>query len=331
MTLFSRGIVATNSNTNRSICFQVPVVFFRRLIIKRLLFSDMKNQVLSIILLTSVMIVWGSSYSVTKASLNAVPPIFFALLRMSLASILLLILVQLRYRKSKMPRPIPWMIICLMGLTGTCLYYTFFNMGLFNTTATNAVIIQSFIPVVTALLAFVFLKEPLYVKRLIGIGISIAGVLLIIFLAAPSGKARNPFLGNILILTSVFVWATYTILAKRLSNIDPLLVTAYSITAGTLLLVPVTFVELSGKPFPVIAGKTWLSLIYLGAISSAAGILIYNYSLRHLTASQASSFLNLMPVIGVIIAVVFLKESLTPWQVAGGVLVLIGVLISLKK
>jgi drug/metabolite transporter (DMT)-like permease len=291
----------------------------------------MKNRVSSIALLTLTMVIWGSSYVITKVSLNAVPPISFALIRMSVASVLLLILVQVRGGISKMQRPVPWMTIALMGLTGTCLYYICFNMALSYTSASNAAIIQSFIPIVTALLAFIFLKETLPVKHLFGMGISTVGVLLIIFLSGPGGKAKNLFLGNMLMLSTVLFWSIYTILAKRLANIDPVAVTAYSIAFGTLLLIPATVFELYSRPLPAISAKSWLSAIYLGSVSSAACLLLYNRSLKHLDASQTAGFLNLMPVIGVMTAVLFLGEKLTLWQIGGGALVLAGVLISLRK
>src|SRR5690348_8495329 len=116
----------------------------------------MKSHVSSMILLTAVMIIWGSSFAVTKNSVNAVPPVFFALLRMTVASVLLLIVAQFRGGTSKIPKPVPWIIIGLMGLTGTCLYYICFNISLQYTTASVGALIQSFIPIVTALLAFIF-------------------------------------------------------------------------------------------------------------------------------------------------------------------------------
>jgi drug/metabolite transporter (DMT)-like permease len=291
----------------------------------------MKNQVSSILLLVAVMIIWGSSFAITKNSVNSVPPIFFALVRMSVASIILLIVAQIRGGIAKMQHPVPWTIVILMGLTGTCLYYICFNTALVYTMASTGALIQSFIPIVTVILAFIFLKEPLSVKRLIGIGISIAGVLFIILVAAPAGKAKNPFLGNLLMLGAVFIWAIYTILAKRLAHIDPIKVTANSIAVGTLLLIPAAYIELSGKSFPELSFRSWLSAIYLGAISSSIGLLLYNRSLKHLEASETASFLNLMPVIGVITSVIFLGERITLWQVAGGVLVLVGVFISIRK
>ncbi len=109
-------------------------------------------------------------------------------------------------------------------------------------------------------------------------------------------------------LGTVIVWAIYTILAKRLADVDQLVVTAYSTAFGTLLLAPFALVELSGKSFPTISVGGWLSVLYLGAISSAGCYLLYNRSLKHLEASQTANFLNLMPVIGVATAVLFLGD-----------------------
>ena len=212
------------------------------------------------ILLIAVMIIWGSSFAVTKNSVKAVPPIFFALLRMTVASVLLLIVAQFRGGTSKIPRPVPWIIIGLMGLTGTCLYYICFNISLLYTTASVGALIQSFIPIVTALLALVFLKERLSVKSMLGIAISITGVLLIIFMAGPNEKAKNPFLGNMLMLASVFIWAIYTILAKRIAHIDPIVVTAYSIAIGTLLLIPLRFLNWPASHFRRLERKHGLVL-----------------------------------------------------------------------
>jgi len=291
----------------------------------------MKSRVSAIVLLILVMIIWGSSFAVTKASLAEVPPILFALLRFAVASVLLAALAQIRGGTAKLPRPIPRGIMALMGLTGVSLYYIGFNVSLFYTSASQGALIQSFIPIVTALFAAFFLKESLSAKRLLGIGISIAGVLLIMVLAAPSTNAQNPTLGNALMLGAVVVWSIYTILAKRVADIDQLIVTAYSTVFGTLLLVPAALFELYGKSFPAISASGWLSIFYLGAISSAGCYLLYNRSLKYLAASQTANFLNLMPVVGVATAVLFLGERLTLWQLIGGVLALFGVWVSLQS
>jgi drug/metabolite transporter (DMT)-like permease len=291
----------------------------------------MGNKVSAVVLLVVVMVIWGSAYAVTKASVAEIPPILFAVLRNFVASILLVAVAQMRGGITNLPRPVPWATIALMGLTGISLYYIGFNVSLFYTSASQGALIESFIPIVTALLAAVLLKESLSAKRLLGIGISTAGVLLIIILTTPNSNARNPLLGNGLMLGTVVVWSIYTILAKRLAETDQLVVTAYSTAFGTLLLIPAAIYESSGKSFPAISASGWLSVLYLGAVASAGAYWLYNRSLKYLEASQTAIFMNLLPVIGVAVAVLFLGESLTVWQLTGGALVLLGVWVSLQS
>lgn len=292
----------------------------------------MRRKVSAIALLVLVMVIWGSAYAVTKASLAEIPPMLLAFLRNFVASVLLVAFAQMRGAAMNSRRTIPWAMVALMGLTGVCLYYLGFNASLVYTTASQGALIESFIPIVTALLAALFLKEKLTAKRMLGIGFSIAGVVLLIFRAAPpEATAPNPILGNALMLGTVVIWAIYTILAKRLADFDQLTVTAHSTAIGTLLLAPFALFELWGKSFPEISAGGWLSVLYLGAAASAGAYWLYNRSLKYLEAGQTAQFMNLLPIVGVATAVLFLGESLALWQVVGGALALIGVWSSLQN
>lgn len=291
----------------------------------------MNKRLSAIILLVVAMIIWGSAFAVTKASLAEVPPVLFALLRYLIASILLIAFVVFGGKSAKMPRPVPWFAIVLMGASGVFLYTIAYNISLVYTSASQGALVQSFIPAVTALLAAFFLKESLSPIRLFGIGISIAGIFLIMFFAEANADAPNSFLGNLIMLLSVVLWAAYTLFAKRLAEFDPLVITTGATIAGTILLIPAAIFELGGESFPQISASGWTGIIYLGVFSSAVAMLLYNRSLQYLDAGQTANFLNLMPVVAVLIAVVFLGESPTFWQIAGGILVLLGVWVSLQK
>lgn len=291
----------------------------------------MNKRFSAIILLVIAMIIWGSAYAVTKASLAEVPPVLFALLRYLIASVLLIAFVVFGGKLAKIPRPVPWIAVALMGASGVFLYTVVYNLSLVYTSAAQGALVQSFIPIVTALLAAFFLKETLSPIRLLGIGVSIAGIFLIMLFASESADAPNSSLGNFLMLLSVLFWAAYTLFAKRLANFDPLVITAGATIFGTILLAPAAVFEIGGTNFPPISASGWMGIIYLGVFSSAVAMLLYNRSLQHLNAGQTANFLNLMPVVAVLIAVVFLGESPTFWQIAGGTLVLLGVWISLQK
>jgi len=283
---------------------------------------------LAVLLLLLAVLVWGSTYVVTKAGVEAAPPMLFALLRYCVASLLLLAIALLRRGTARLPRPAPWGTLSLMGLTGVALYYMGFNVALTYTTASQGALVQSSIPAVTAAVAVVMLRERLSAQRMLGIALAIAGVVLIVARTGGGTSAPAPLLGNVIMFATVVVWAVYTSLAKRVSGADPVAVTAAISILGTLMLVPGAALEAANAPTPAISGPTWLRIVYLGALPSAASYLLYNRALRDLDASQVGAITNLSPVIGAVSGVVLLGETITPLAVAGGALVLAGVWMS---
>jgi len=290
-----------------------------------------RRRALAIALLLLTMMIWGGTYVVTKTGVAEVPPMLFALLRFGVASAVLVPLALLRGGIARLPRPIPWGTLLLMGLTGVGLYYTGFNLALTYTTASQGALVQSSIPAITALMAVLWLRERLSGHRLFGIGLVIVGVLLIVARTSSDGSARSPLIGNLLMFGTVLVWGVYTILAKRVADVDVIAITAIVTLLGTIMLLPAALVEVAHSQWPPISGPNWLRIIYLGALASAGGYLLYGRALRDLDASLVGIFVNLAPVLGVVSGVVILGEAMAPSAIAGGVLVLAGVWMSSRE
>ena len=284
--------------------------------------SRRASAILSLIL---VMGIWGSAFSVTKAAIAEVPPVLIAFLRFALAAAILLSITLLR--RGALPRMAKrqWGTVAAMGICGFTLFQAGANIAQTYTTATQAAIIQSIIPVLTAILAALVLRERPSGRRVAGIALSLVGVLAVVLVAAPSESGRSPLLGGAIMLGAVGMWPVYTVLAKRLAGADLLDVTAYSTAFGALFLLPLALIESGGMALPAISARGWLSIAYLGLMSSAMANLLYNRSLAHLEANQAATFINLVPIIGVVVAVLFLGEPLIGWQLAGGAVTLLGV------
>jgi drug/metabolite transporter (DMT)-like permease len=287
-----------------------------------------RGRALSIVLLLLTMLIWGSTYVVTKAGLEEMPPLLFALLRFFVASLVLAPLALLRGGVARLPPPLAWPTVFFMALTGVGLYQVGFNVALMYTTASQGALVQSSIPAITALMAIVWLHERVSRQRLLGIGLAVAGVILIVTRATPGAGARAPLVGNLLMFGTVLVWGVYTMLAKRTAGADALAVMASVAVLGTLILVPAAVIEVARVPTPSISATSWLRIVYLGALPSAAGYLFYSRALRDLDASQVGTFINLVPVVGVLSGVVFLGERITASAILGGALVLAGVWIS---
>ncbi|MFL5586297.1 MAG: DMT family transporter [Ktedonobacteraceae bacterium] len=270
-------------------------------------------------------IIWGSALVVTKSLLQEIGPFTAAVLRFLIAWVILApFAFRQGYRLSMAVRP----TFLLFGLTGIALYIAITNVGLVYTAASSAALVQAAIPAVTTLLSVLLLKERVSRLQLLGIGLSIAGLLLVTGLNMnQTGSA--PLVGNLFIFGGVLAWAVYTVQGKKLVSTFPwLVITMASISAGMLFLLPFAIGELWLQGMPDLRADGLLELLYLGAASSALGYALWNYGLRFLDASEAAPYINLIPVVGLLLSVILLHEPLTLIQAAGGALTLFGVWLS---
>lgn len=292
------------------------------------------RQTRAIFLLIFIMLVWGSSYTVTKSVVHILPPACFAFVRFVIALLCLFpaYLADRKGRSEQQFKPGDYWWLGLMGLTGIACYYVFFNYSLIYTSASSGALIQGFIPVCIALFGVIFLKEKLVALQVTGIALSFTGVVVVGFIAEDHNGEKSSLLGNLMMVVSVVSWTIYTLVSRKLSHLKPLTITFWSGCIGTALLLPFAIYEFSQLHEPVRIGVDgWLILVYLGAISSAFCYLMYNKALEQLPAAMVGNFLNLDILIGVLIAVLFLKEQISTVQVIGGVLILSGLVLSSRK
>ena len=270
-------------------------------------------------------IIWGSALVVTKSLLQEIGPFTAAVLRFFIAWVILApFAFRQGYRLSLAVRP----TFLLFGLTGIALYIAMTNVGLVYTAASSAALVQAAIPGVTTLFSVLLLKERVSRLQLLGIGLSIAGLLLVTGINMhQTGSA--PLVGNLFIFGGVLAWAVYTVQGKKLVSTFPwLVITTASISAGMLFLLPFAIGELWLQGMPHLHVDGLFELLYLGAASSALGYALWNYGLRFLDASEAAPYINLIPVVGLLLSVILLHEPLSLIQAAGGALTLFGVWLS---
>lgn len=278
----------------------------------------------ALLALIAVLIVWGGTYAITKDTLERIPPLTLATLRYFAAALALLPFALVRGGLAALPRPIPWRTLAWMSLCGIALYSTAFNYALVHATASQGALIQALSPAAIAASAFFFLHEHLSLRRSLGIVLSVLGVALVVSVAPTQTEARHPFLGAALMALTVFAWSGYTVFAKRLARADEVVVAACVASLGALMMVPGMVLELWHRPFPAIAPSGWLAILYLGAVCSALGYVVYSYALRHRDASEVGTWTNLVPIVGVGTSVAFLGETLLLLQLLGGALALVG-------
>lgn len=286
-------------------------------------------------MLLLAMLIWGSTFVVTKEVIGGLPPFALAFVRVALAAVVLLPLAQMRRRHQEtevgvhvsQSSRLPWGAICAMGFIGVAAYYALFNLSLAYTSASQGALVQSCLPAMTALVAVVWLRERASLVRWIGIALSIAGVA-IVFSGAPASGAKSAVLGGLLMFATTILWGVYTALAKRTTQFDSISITTAMLAVGAVMLLPIAAVEIAGHGMPRLSLAGWLGVLYLGVVASGVAFILYNAALKHMDASLAGAYTNLIPIIGVIAGVIVLGEPLSARAILGGGIVFLGVWIT---
>jgi drug/metabolite transporter (DMT)-like permease len=268
--------------------------------------------------------IWGATYVVTKSALTDVGPMMILLARCLIGAICL---APFAYRKGFRLRDSFKAPFVLFGFTGIVLHLGLEIGGLEFTSASSAALIVASAPAVIAGLSVIFLKERMTIVRFGGVALSIAGVVLVTR-GASSETYPLAWLGNLMVFGGVFTWGVFTIQGKRISMSHPWQVsTTAAMVAATLMTIPLAGAELAfGGPMQITPGAI-AAVLYLGAGASAAAYGLWNLALHHVDASVAGPYVNLVPVIGVTLAVA-IGETIGPWQIVGGVVVALGVWLS---
>jgi drug/metabolite transporter (DMT)-like permease len=286
----------------------------------------MRSRTAALAAIVLLMIIWGTTYIITKIAIREVPPLTLAALRFLITALVLLPFAIAAGGLKRLPKPFPIRDIVAMALTGFVLYYAFFNYALEYGSASQGALIQALIPVGVAITAVIVLREKLSQTRVSGIALAVVGVAIIVLAGKSDGESPNPLLGAVLMLFSVVAWSIYTVQVKRLAEVEPTVLLTAIAAVGTLIQIPLVAFELARRPEPLaITMQGWASVVFLGAIASGLGLLVYNRALRLLDASLVGTYINLVPIIGVVSAVLFLGEALEGWQIVGSVLALVGV------
>ena len=293
----------------------------------------MQSHFASIVMLLVTMVIWGSTFVVTKGINDQVQPFTLAFVRVAIGALVLLACAFVRQARGG-PHArwssLPWGTMITMGLIGVVLYYAVFNYSLVYTSASQGALVQSCIPAMTALVAVVWLREHASALRWTGIALSMAGILIVFSGGADAQSGGGSLLGNVLMFASAVFWGVYTSMAKRVANHDAIQVTAGIIVAGAVMLLPLAGFEVAAAGMPAVDLRGWLGMAYLGAGASGLAYMMYSAALKHMDASEAGVYTNLIPIVGVIMGVM-LGEPLSLRAIVGGVVVLVGVWLTSRQ
>ena len=295
----------------------------------------MKNSFNYLFLIIS-MTIWGSSFVFTKIVLKQLDPVAVIWVRLVLSLICFYPIILVGYRKYFFLKKSDLKYFLVLAFFEPFLYFLGENFSLVYLSATLVSLIIATIPIVSAVVAFLFLKEKLSGINFFGIFLSAAGIGIIILTGAQNDGTEVHLGGVLLAFLSVMSTVCYAAILKRLiHSYHPLIIISIQNTLGCLYFTPV-FLGFSDVPavFQTLASgsfELWFSLIVLAILASVVAFLFYSIALRSIGVGKSNVFINLIPVVTLFFSFFVLGESLGLAKLLGTTIVIAGLIFAEKK
>lgn len=270
--------------------------------------------------------IWGGMYVVSKVVLEVIPPFALLATRLVLGVTALGIIIAARPKVKLTGQQ--FRQILLVGFVGYGISLAFQFVGTKLSTASNGALVTSATPAFVLLFAPFLLGEKTTSRRLFALIISTLGVVAVI---DPRNAELSPslFWGNLSLLAAALTWALYSVLVRKVSQMGDLLTTSAVMLAGGI---PTSLIfggmEIQSQGVGEITLGVIGGILFLGIVSTAIAMFLWNYAFAELPAAVASLTFFAQPVVGTILGALFLGEEITRLFLFGGLLIGTGLVIA---
>ncbi|MBI3262213.1 MAG: EamA family transporter [Acidobacteria bacterium] len=284
------------------------------------------------LLLLLMVVIWGANFTVLKIALADLPPLAFNSLRLVIASLVFIALLPLRGARLQVEgsHRLTWkdlLGIAGLGVVGHFVYQLCFLDGIARTSVANSALIIGTSPVSVALLTAVAGHERVTRRHWTGAALSVVGIYLLV--GHDAELSRETLVGDLLILLANGCWAIYTVGARPLlKRHSALVVTGYSMMIGTVLYVLVGFPEVARQNWRAVHLSAWLALAFSSVLALNVAYLIWYTAVQRLGNIRTSMYSNIVPIVAMLVAVVWLGERVGPSKLVGAVAILSGVALT---
>jgi drug/metabolite transporter (DMT)-like permease len=273
-------------------------------------------------------VISAGTYLAAKRLLDELPPWEVALARFSLAGLVFAALLS--RGRVRIPRR-DWLAFAGLGLVAIPINQGLFLAGLSLSTPAHAALLYALTPIFVFLLARLRLGERATALELLGIGVAFAGVVVVLTArgAVSLGGSSRRLAGDLLILLAVVAWAVFAVLGKPYAErYGPVAATGAAVVAGSVLYLPVGLALSDLSRFAALSSAAWASLGYLVVLTSVIAYLLYYWALSRSQATRVAIWSNLQPVLTALLAWAVYGERLTAAFLAGGAMVVAGVVLT---
>jgi drug/metabolite transporter (DMT)-like permease len=292
--------------------------------------SHSKNAAAPHLALVAVQVLFATWPIVGKIALRTIPSVGLVGFRVAGAAITLLVLARITGNLQTIKRT-DWPLLIISSLLGLVLNQLLFTKGLSLTTAINATLLSTTIPVFTLLVGVMLGTDRATFRRLLGIALAAVGVLYLI------GPGRAQFssatrTGDLLIVSNSFCYGAYIAVSKDLMRrYNALTVVTWIFIAGCAITVPAGAISLAHIPLASISWRVWLAILYIIVLPTAGAYYLSGWALARVPPSTVAVYIYLQPLIAFAAAPIILGESLSLHTVVASLLIFSGVLVVTRR
>lgn len=272
-------------------------------------------------------LLWAGNFIAGRAVSHEVPPVALSLIRWGLAFLCLLPFAIKPFLRDRVHYlNYRWHVLGT-AMTGVLAFNLLVYWGLHSTSATNGIILNSFIPFLVAIFGGLFYQQRLSTRQLLGLLISLIGVLTVVShgdIQVLRSLAFAP--GDIIIFVAMICWALFTLWLKQIPVfIDRTGLMLCQVLIALILLLPLYIWEKQTAVTTVDHVQTVWSLLYIGIFPSVIAFLAYAKAVTLVGSVRASVFIHAMPIFGSLLSSVLLSEPFHGYQLAGMLTIFCGI------
>lgn len=287
----------------------------------------------TLLLLLLPPLLWAGNFIAGRAISAAVPPVSLSLIRWSIAALCLLPFALKPFLQDRRHYLAYRWHILGTAITGVAAFNLLVYWGLHTTTATNGIILNSFIPFLVAIFGYLFYRHTLSAAQLLGMLVSLAGVLIVVShgnLQILLTLAFAP--GDLIIFLAMIFWALYTLWLKAIpAHINRTGLMLFQVLIALVFLVPLSVWESQTTTIHLENTHTWWILAYIGIFPSVIALLAYSKAVTLVGSVRASVFIHAMPIFGSLLSTLLLHEVFQGYQLIGMLTIFSGIWLANKK
>lgn len=279
--------------------------------------------------LVATALLWGATWIAGRVAVGEAAPLAVASWRFLIAALVLGALLVAREGWPRWSRR-DWLVLAALGASGIFLYNLCFLYGLRLIEAGRGALVVALTPAVIAVADWMLFGAAMPPKKALGIALAMLGCLLVVTNGDPSRLLNGGVgLGEWLILGCSVLWAVYTFIGRRgTKSLSPLAMTCGASLTGWAMLTVAALGQGSLFALAETSWRGWSSIVFLGLFGTALAFTWYAEAVQRIGATRSGAFINLVPVSAVLLGALLLGERLDVSVLAGGALVIAGVVIT---